>query len=72
MVVWGGYDGFTNLTTGGRYDPSNGVQRCENLRNSLVLNYDSPALTAERQARIYFKTNHANGSQPRPKRFRLF
>ena len=29
----------------------NDLQRCENLRNSLGLNYESPALTAELQAR---------------------
>ena len=29
-----------------------GVQRYENLRNSLGLNYESPTLTAELQARF--------------------
>jgi hypothetical protein len=37
------------------------MQRNENLRNSLGLNYESPALTAELQAHIYCKTNYANG-----------
>jgi hypothetical protein len=31
---------------------SNNTQSSETLRNSLVLNYESPALTAELQARI--------------------
>jgi hypothetical protein len=30
----------------------NAVQYSENVRNSLVLNYESPALTAELQARL--------------------
>jgi hypothetical protein len=33
----------------------NGLQRCENLRNSLGLNYESPALTAELQAHFHIK-----------------
>jgi hypothetical protein len=33
----------------------NDLQRCENLRNSLGLNYESPALTAELQAHICCK-----------------
>ena len=49
----------------------NAVQRSENIGNSLGLNYESPALTAELQAQIYCKTNHANSGQPRPKRFRV-
>jgi hypothetical protein len=44
------------------------VQRNENTRKNSFLNY---ALTAELQAHICCKTNHANGGQPRPKRFRL-
>jgi len=31
---------------------SNGAQRCENERKNSVLNYESPALTAELQARM--------------------
>ena len=30
----------------------NGVQRCENMRKNSFLNYESPALTAELQARM--------------------
>ena len=40
---------------------SNAMQSSETLRNSLSLNYESPALTAELQAHICCKTNHANG-----------
>jgi hypothetical protein len=39
-----------------RQTPSvgNAVQYSENVRNSLVLNYESPALTAELQARFAY------------------
>ena len=36
------------------------VQRSENLRKKSFLNYESPALTAELQARDVSKLNHAN------------
>ncbi len=37
-----------------------GMQRSENARENSVLNYESPALTAELQARVVSKSNHAN------------
>ena len=46
----------------------NGVQRHEKLRKNSLLNYESPALTAELQALVRYETNHANRTQPRPKR----
>jgi hypothetical protein len=33
----------------------------ENMRKNSFLNYESPALTAELQAHMCCKTNHANG-----------
>jgi len=36
------------------------VQRNENTRKKSFLNYESPALTAELQARSLFTLNHAN------------
>ena len=38
---------------------SDAVQRGENTRKKSLLNYESPALTAELQAHIFCKTNHA-------------
>ena len=38
----------------------NGAQACENTRKKFSLNYESPALTAELQARDASKYNHAN------------
>ena len=37
----------------------NGLQRCENLRNSLGLNFESPALTAELQAHFQVRSSAA-------------
>jgi hypothetical protein len=39
----------------------NAVQHSENLRNSLVLNYESPALTAELQGRFSWVKISTNG-----------
>jgi hypothetical protein len=36
----------------------NDVQRCENTRKKFFLNYESPALTAELQARVAIQLNH--------------
>jgi hypothetical protein len=38
---------------------SNNTQSSETLRNSLVLNYESPALTAELQAQLPMKNSNA-------------
>ena len=35
------------------------MQRSENTRNSLGLNYESPALTAELQARVNYAVKHS-------------
>jgi hypothetical protein len=43
---------------------SNGVQHSENVRNSLVLNYESPALTGELQARINHALKHSVSLRP--------
>ena len=43
---------------------SNGVQRGENLRKLVSLNYESPALTAELQARISHALKHNTSLRP--------
>jgi hypothetical protein len=42
----------------------NAVQSSEMMRNSLGLNYESPALTAELQARISHALKHNTSLQP--------
>jgi len=42
----------------------NAVQRSENIGNSLGLNYESPALTAELQARISHALKHNTSLRP--------
>jgi hypothetical protein len=42
----------------------NGAQRGENTRKNSVLNYESPALTAELQARISHALKHNTSLRP--------
>jgi hypothetical protein len=42
----------------------NGAQRSENTRKNSVLNYESPALTAELQARISDALKHNTSLRP--------
>jgi hypothetical protein len=44
-----------------------GAQHCENKRENSFLNYGSPALTAELQARMISELNHAKRLRPTPK-----
>jgi putative lipoic acid-binding regulatory protein len=42
-----------------RHSETHGMQHCENMRKSSLGNYESPALTAELQARDELPINHA-------------
>ena len=44
----------------------NAMQRCETMRNSLGLNYESPALTAELQARRALTREYSTSNVQRP------
>ena len=45
---------------------SNDMQSSETLRNSLGLNYESPALTAELQARVDYTVKHSTPQRTNP------